>query len=263
MTADLDCYWGHSTTPAQRYPCIDGRNVVCARCCVERCAVETPNLFAACAADGHPTWPSVARGRAVPSKLVCLESYWDDRLFHTASVKGFLDALRPTLRPPLQVAHRFVESQRGLAYYAKRPHGLLWKQPEVWDAPIYYLALHGSPGSVTSVLDTIGPETLCEAFQGFGVYDCLVYFGCCSVLRGDAGRRFANAFLEAAGCRAVVGYSTEIDWMPSMLIDLLFFSRFYSHPEPWRALAEIHGSIARDFGPARDYGFTLALAGNS
>ena len=200
---------------------------------------------------------AAARGRAAPSKLVCLESYWNDRLFHSVSVRGFLEALRPALRPPLQVAHRFVESKRGLAYYTKRPRGLLWREPEVWDTPIYYLALHGSPGRVTSVLDTIGSDNLCDAFRGYDGYDCLIYFGCCSVLRGEAGRRFARRFLKAAGCRAVIGYRTSIDWMPSMLIDLLFFQRFYSHPEPWQALREIHASVKRDFQPARDYGFTL------
>jgi hypothetical protein len=157
---------------------------------------------------------SAARGRSVPPKLVCLESYWKDQLFHTVSVKGFLEALRPALRPPLQIAHRFVESRRGPAYYTRRPRGLLWKQREVWDSPIYYLALHGSPGTVASVLDTIGPERLCDAFRGYEAYDCLVYFGCCSVLRGKAGGKFARAFLKATGCRAVVGYRTEIGWIP-------------------------------------------------
>ena len=260
MESQADCYWHHDTTPSQRYSCIDGKNVVCARCCVERCAVETPDFFAACAAAGHPTWPSVGRGRPVPSKLVCLESYWNDQLFHTVSVKGFLEAWRPTLRPPVQLAHRFVESRRGLAYYTKRPHGLLWRQPEVWDAPIYYLALHGSPGSVAPVLDSIGSDTLCEAFREYGGYDCLVYFGCCSVLRGRAGQRFARDFLHATGCRAVIGYRTEIDWMPSMLTDLLFFERFYSHADPWKALGAIHASVTRDFRPARDLGLTLVQA---
>src|SRR5262245_18422959 len=66
---------------------------------------------------------AAARERAAPSKLVCLESYWNDRLFHSVSVRGFLEALRPALRPPQKVAHRFVESKRGLAYYTKRPRG--------------------------------------------------------------------------------------------------------------------------------------------
>ena len=51
-----------------------------------------------------------------PAKLVCLEAYWNERLFQTFSVKGFLEAMAPLLHPPLTVAHRFVESEAGLAY---------------------------------------------------------------------------------------------------------------------------------------------------
>ena len=256
------CYWGHATPAAGRYPCIDGASLVCARCCVEQCAVQSPGYFAACAAAGHPTWPAVVRGGAVPAKLVCLESYWNEELQHTMSVRAFLDALRPALRPPLQVAHRFVESGRGLAHYTKPPDGLLWRQRTAWDAPIYYLALHGSPGRIASVLDTIGSEGLCEAFRGYGARDCLVYFGACSVLRGRTGERFARDFLAASGCRAVIGYRAEVDWIPSMLTDLLFFQRFYSHGDPWPALRAIHASVLRDFRPARALGLKLVLRGD-
>ena len=256
-----DCFWRHGTSEAQQYDCIDGRSRVCPRCCVERCAIETPDHFAACAEAGHPTWPAVAQGPAVPSKLVCLESYWDDQLFHTKSVKGFLEALGPTLRPPLRVAHRFVESGRGLAHYTKRPDGLLWTQPEVWNAPAYYLALHGGPGRVLSVLDAIGSDALCDAFRGYGSYDCLIYFGSCGVLRGREGETFARDLLDASGCRAVIGYTMDVDWMPSMLTDLLFLQRFYTHPDPWTGLTAIHASVQRDFAPARELGLTLVRAG--
>ena len=35
-----------------------------------------------------------------PPKLVCLESYWNEKLFQTFSVKGFLDAMAPLAHPP-------------------------------------------------------------------------------------------------------------------------------------------------------------------
>src|SRR5688500_19954647 len=46
--------------------CIDGKSTVCPRCCVEHCPIESPELFASCAAAGHPTWPSARR--AVPTR---------------------------------------------------------------------------------------------------------------------------------------------------------------------------------------------------
>jgi len=88
-----DCYWKHGTTPEQRYACLDGKNHVCPRCCVECCPVESSDWFAECTLSGHPTWPSASH--VVPMKLVCLESSWDNRIFHNTSVKGFFESLGP------------------------------------------------------------------------------------------------------------------------------------------------------------------------
>ena len=88
----------------------------------------------------------------LPPKIVCLESYWNEQLFQTFSVKGFLEAMAPLFHPPLTVAHRFVESEAGIAYYLRRPGGVMWRQKELFDAPVYYLAFHGRPAAVTPVL---------------------------------------------------------------------------------------------------------------
>src|SRR5689334_22134731 len=55
---NMSCYWKHEIQDSSTFPCYDGKNQVCSRCCVEVCAKETPRLFAACARSGHPTWPS-------------------------------------------------------------------------------------------------------------------------------------------------------------------------------------------------------------
>lgn len=62
-------------------------------------------------------------------------------------------------------------------------------------------------------------------------------------LEQPGGERFARDLLAAAGCRALIGYKTDLDWMPSMLTDLLFFERFYSHPDPWKALSATRREI--------------------
>ena len=67
----------------------------------------------------------------------------------------------------------------------------------------------------------------------------LVYFGACSVFRGKAG------------------YATDVDWMESMLADLLFLRRFYADTDPWRNLEAIHASVLEDFAPARRLGLRL------
>lgn len=193
-----------------------------------------------------------------PAKLVCLESYWNEKLFQTFSVKGFFEAMAPLVHPPLTVAHRFIESEGALEYYAKRG-GVMWRQSEVFDAPVFYLAFHGSPGAVKSVLGRIGEDRLCEAFAGYGQggYANLVYFAACNVLCGKQGETFARRFLEATGVRAVVGYTTTVDWMASLVADMLFLHRFYSDPSPWRNLRRIFASVHRDYPRARRLGHTL------
>jgi hypothetical protein len=194
----------------------------------------------------------------VPPKLVCLETYWNEKLFESFSVKPFFEAMAPLTTPPLRVAHRFVESAQGLAYYARRPDGVMWRHADLFDAPVYYLAFHGKPGTVISLTGDIGAEPLVEAFAGYGRgYRSLVYFAACSVLRGVQGERFAKAFLRKTGVRAVIGYTTRVDWMASLVADLLFLHRFYRDPSPWRNLRRIFRSVQHDYPRARRLGHLL------
>jgi hypothetical protein len=174
-------------------------------------------------------------------------------------VKGFFEAMAPFSDPPLTVAHRCVESEAGLAYYLKRPDGLVWRREELFDTPIYYLAFHGRPGAVSPLLGRVESRRLCDAFAGYGDdgYQSLVYFACCNVLRGERGRRFARRFLEASGVRAVIGYTTAVSWMAGLIADMLFLHRFYQDPSPWKNLRRIFASVSRDYPVARRLGHTL------
>ena len=206
-----------------------------------------------------------AKRKAAPRKLVCLETYWGDhqaRAFRAPSVLPFFEGLGRLLEPPLAIAHRHVGTLSQLAAYTRRNEGVLWRDPEAFDAPVYYLSFHGSPGRIHTSLARLGPATLTRAFAGWGEsYDNLVYFGACSVFAGKRGERFATDFLEASGCRAVLGYATDVDWMESMLADLLFLRRFYADRDPWRRLEAIHASVLEDFAPARRLGLRLVSAG--
>ena len=199
----------------------------------------------------------------VPRKLVCFETYWADHkghLFQNTSVRPFLESLSLHFDPPLRIAHRFVASTAQLAAYTAFPGGLLWQDPEVFDTPYYYLSFHGAPGRLRSSLGRIGARALCNAFRHWGAqYPNLVHFGACSVFAARGGRKFARDFLAASGCRGILGYTTDCDWIDSMIIDLLFVRRFFQHPDPWSSLREIHQSVLDDFAPARSLGFVLFL----
>jgi hypothetical protein len=199
-----------------------------------------------------------------PRKIICFETYWGDhdaRLFQNTSVLPFLQALSSQLQPPLQIAHRFVESAAHLSSYTAYPHGLLWQDPDVFDVPVYYLSFHGSPGELRSSLEHVAGGLLCRSFEGWGAkYPNLVHFGACSVFGGEDGERFAREFLAASCCRAITGYRSDVDWMESMLTDLLFLKRLFSDSDPWKNIAAIHESVLADFAPARTLGFQLYTA---
>jgi hypothetical protein len=125
---------------------------------------------------------------------------------------------------------------------------------------VFYLAFHGRPGGFASTLGGIGAASLCEAFAGYGGYRNLVYFAACNVLRGERGMQFARQFLKASGARAVIGYATPVNWMASLVADLLFLHRFYSDPAPWRNLRRIFASVLRDYPRAKALGYTLVTA---
>ena len=105
----------------------------------------------------------------------------------------------------------------------------------------------------------IESQRLCEAFAGYGGggYKNLAYFACCNVLRGQAGQRFARDFLGKSKMRAMIGYRTSVDWMASLVADMLFLHRFYRDPSPWRNLRRIFNSVSRDYPAARRLGHTL------
>src|SRR4051812_50143123 len=103
-----------------------------------------------------------------PRKLVCLESYWDEELFQQFSVKAFLDGMAPLVHPPLTVAHRFVDSGAGLAYYLRRPGGVMWRQKALFDAPVYYLAFHGGAAPGRAGTERIGAARLVDGFAWYG-----------------------------------------------------------------------------------------------
>jgi len=59
--------------------------------------------------------------------------------------------------------------------------------------------------------------------------------------------------------KAVIGYTTTVDWMASLVCDMLFLHRFYADPSPWRNLRRIFNSVIRDYPAARRLGYTLIV----
>lgn len=255
------CYYKHSPHATDiLFTCYDKVNKVCPRCCVEVCPAEEPGLFSNCLAAGHPTWGGYRTPTMAPNKIICLESYWDsDKIFNNLTVKPFLEALKPLIRGSLQIGHRYVESIQGLKHYTQYPNGVLWNDVATFDNPFFYLAFHGFSTGIHSVLDEINSQVLYDAFNGFGVYPNVIYFSSCGVFKGVKGKAFANKFLKSSDNHAILGYTEDVDWIDSILIDLMFIERFYFDQNPWKNMKNIYDSIINDYKPASKLGFSLFL----
>ena len=144
-------------------------------------------------------------------------------------------------RPPLRrVAARTRPLHRG----SRRP--VCGAMPAPPTRRSFYLAFHGAPSQVISVLDAIGEQELCDAFNGFGVKPSLVYFAACSVLRdqrADSSQKSFSRFPVAARCLATP--PTSIGGSP--VTDMLFLHRFYRDEDPWRHLRRIYESVSERF----------------
>ena len=193
-----------------------------------------------------------------PPKLVCLETYWNEKLFQTVSVKGFFEAMAPLAR---SAAHRRAPLRRvggrarALREAARRRDVAAARA--VRRAGVLPRVPRPARRGFASTLGRIGAASLCEAFAGYGGYRNLVYFAACNVLRGERGLQFARAVPQ--GERRARGDRLHHagDWMASLVADMLFLHRFYSDPSPWRNLRRIFASVLRDYPRARRLGYTL------
>jgi len=190
--------------------------------------------------------------------IVCLESYWSYNIFNAFTMKPYLQNLGFMVQENIEIAHRFIDCGLGLRYYIN-----VLMQDQIF-APIIYIATHGNPlGNLeVSFEGEITTDEICKAFKGFGTYPVVVVFSSCQLLKGDKGREFAQEFLKASGAIAVVGYTKEVNFIDSIIIETMFLSRFFMVPNPFGSLSLIYESVLEDYKIAKDSGFTIFVKGN-
>ena len=190
-------------------------------------------------------------------RIVCFESYWSDNLLDNLTVKPFLRQLGRMVEENIEIIHRYVDCNLGLAYYIQ-----CLKEQQIFP-PVVYLAMHGKPGGrLESVLERIGPVELCDIFKDYGrnYPSTIIYFGSCEIFKGEEGKEFAEMFLKESGVRAIIGYSKEITFINSLLIDTLFLSRFFTtKDDPFKYLTSTYNWVLEDYRLASHCGFSIFI----
>ncbi len=169
-----------------------------------------------------------------PKHVFCIEGNWEEKLTHYATVKPVLELLE--INAGVKFIYRDCSTKAEMLYLIEK-----WQQKAYADYKILYLAFHGRPGEL--VIDNHTAVSLVELGDLFNLrpQQRLVYFGACSVLKGD--ERVIKTFLKKSGARAACGYETDVDWMKSTALDLIAINEMQRFSMTHRGLAAAEGAI--------------------
>lgn len=177
-------------------------------------------------------------------RLLILESTWDERGRYLApeiSVLPFFRGMASVMGIPMVFRQ----------FNAKDDLKLLLQDFTKHHRFRYcYIAAHGGDRKIYGIgreeIKLASILTACGRAEGKGFI-----FGACRFVT----REMAERFLWETRARFVAGYAKDIDWIPSMLVDLSFFTHLFqgSGHDAFRAAKKLY----RDNRLARRLGFTV------
>jgi hypothetical protein len=170
-------------------------------------------------------------------RVFCLEGDWDGELTSRSSVRPMLELLEGLKR--IEYVHKDVGTRAELRHYLRR---WLDHDPSVSDYGTLYLAFHGGARGrrraservlVISEADDgeISLEEL-SSILGTNLTGVIIHLGSCSLLAEHP--TVIEDFLEATGAKALAGYTTDVEWVASAAMDMLFLDKIASYSQ-WPA----------------------------
>lgn len=170
-------------------------------------------------------------------RVFCLEGAWEGELTSRSSVRPMLEFLEGLKR--IEYVHKDIGTRAELRYYIGR---WLDDDASLQEYATLYLAFHGGlRGSrrggerVLQISEADDGEiSLNEpaSILGAGLTGVIIHFGSCSLLKERP--KVLSDFLEATGAKAIVGYTTDVEWVPSAAMDMLFLDTIAGYSQ-WPA----------------------------
>jgi len=186
-------------------------------------------------------------------------SQWYGNLKCRTSVRPMLSMLEDSsLKVPY--IYRDVAVHEEFWHFLKK-----WTQKAYENYPILYLLFHGEPGQIIvgeGKNNEIELNTVAERLEG----KCkgkIIIFSSCSTL--DKNARWMNSFLRSTKAEAVIGYRIDVDWMESVLFEMLLLCEFQSRALDLKGLrkskSEVDKAVARSgLKKGLDYGIIIRKA---
>lgn len=199
--------------------------------------------------------PPMAVGRL--GRILCLEGDSEADLTSATSVRPMLELLRDVA--DVEFVHKDIGTRTELEHYLRR-----WTTDDssVEQFLTLYIALHGTKKASLSGWERAliishaddGVVSLRElaTMLGDGLAGVVVHLGSCSVLKEE--EKLLKDFCRTTGIAALAGYTTDVEWMPSAALDLLFFSsiapysRWSAAAAAWERQAVVTKSLRRSLG---------------
>lgn len=153
------------------------------------------------------------------SKIFCLEGEWyPNNIRENSSVEPYLRFLKDTMKIPY-----FFRRVNAKDSFQKYLHQLGKKSNAAYS--IVYFAFHGTPGAIDlDSKESITLQEIAEIAEEKGLFKKKVLlFSSCSTFDLDPSE--LPAFKKKTGAKLIAGYSQEIDFFDSALLDLAFLNR--------------------------------------
>jgi hypothetical protein len=154
------------------------------------------------------------------SRVVVLEGAWWSN-HKVPLVLPYFHALSISHRD-IDLSHRTIRSVEDIGYYVSR----ISKN----SGALLYFACHGEElhlkpaGERAKITQLELLDALSKAKEGAVSF---VHFGCCEMIDPNARRDTHQKILDASGAKWSSGYTTSVDWLQSMFLDLALVTEVF------------------------------------
>lgn len=174
--------------------------------------------------------------------IFCIEGNWGNSHKDKTSIRTALEFL--TANVGIDAIRKDCSTQEQFNCYLKDALKRVYKK-----YGIIYLAFHGSPGKLhIGNRKKVNFTEIAEMLDG-KAQDKIIHFGSCGTF--DISGRELTSFRKKTGALAISGYTTDVDFIESTVIDILYFrlcQRYNRVALIDRDMKAYYGKLVRELG---------------
>lgn len=174
--------------------------------------------------------------------IFCIEGNWSNNLKNKASIDKALDFLEPnadiqSILKDCSTTDQFNNLLKTSLQRRYKHYGII------------YLAFHGSPGVLhVEKRRRLTFEAIADLLDG-RAKDKIIHFGSCSTL--DISGWELRSFWKKTGALAISGYTKDIDFIESTVLDILYFRKCQEYrkiPLIEKSMRQYYGKLMSELG---------------